>query len=109
MDNSIIFIFFAFTFLMIVISLIYFKKSQDYNIKFFLTNYKKDSQDKLELLTTFDLIKELKKRQNPPVFIGWIDKDENNKVNYFIFKKNLEKKTSLIILQRMIEDIKKYS
>lgn len=109
MDNSIIFIFFAFTFIMILISLIYFKKNQDYNIKNFLTNYAKDSRDKLELLTTFDLIKELQKRQNPPVFIGWIDKDENNKVNYFIFKKNLEKKTSLIILQRMIEDIKKYS
>jgi len=109
MDNSIIFTLFALIFISIISIFIYLKRNQDYNIKVFLKDYRKSLDGKLELLTTFDLIKELKKRQNPPIFIGWIDKDENNRINYFIFKKNLEKKTSLIILQRMIEDIKKYS
>lgn len=109
MDNSITLTLFILNFIFSVGFFIYFKKNQDFIIKDYFNSQKKDAETNLELLTTFDLIKELKKRQNPPVFIGWINKDENDKINYFIFKKNLEKKTSLIILQRMIEDIKKYS
>ena len=109
MDNSIIFLLFGMVFISIIFSFFYFKKNQDLEIKKFLNIQRKNSENNLDLLTTFDLIKELKKRQNPPVFIGWIDKDDNNRINYFIFKKNLEKKTSIVILRRMIEDIKKYS
>ena len=90
------------------ISFFYFKKIQDKDLRDFFKEQRKKSENSLDLLTTFDLIKELKKRQNPPVFIGWIDRDDNNRINYFIFRKNIEKTTSLIILQKMIEDIRKF-
>lgn len=109
MDNLTALILFVLNFILIVGFFIYFKKKQDLIIENYFNSQREKAEISLELLTTFDLIKELKKRQNPPVFIGWINKDENDKINYFIFKKNLEKKTSLIILQRMVEDIKKYS
>lgn len=109
MDDLYIFFGFFICFILIVIFCIFTQKDQTEKIRSFFKNQKKISESDLELLSTFDLIKELKKRENPPIFIGWIDKDDNNRINYFIFKKNLEKKTSLIILQKMIEDIRKYS
>lgn len=110
MANDIIY-FFLFIAIITSISILFLliKKDQELKIKDFLFKKKVFSDDFLELASTFEIIKELKKRQNPPLFIAWIDKDNKNEINYFVFKRNIEKKTSLIILNKMIKDIEYFT
>ena len=103
--------FFVFLSILISIMLLFLliKKDQEVKLRDYFFKKKIMSNDSLEFLSTNEIIKELKKRENPPLFIAWIDKDEFSKINYFIFKKNIEKKTSLLILNKMIRDIEYFS
>jgi len=109
MYNFIYFLLFFAIFSSAIILFFLIKKDQEKKIKEYFFKKKTMSDDGLELISTYEIIKELKKRENPPLFIAWIDKDDFNKINYFIFKKNIEKKISLLILNKMIRDIEYFS
>lgn len=84
-----------------------FIKLEKLKLKQYLISKEIISSDFLEFSSTNDLIKELEKRNNPPLLIIWID-DENkeNKINYFVFKKNLNSHFAINILKKIIKDIK---
>ena len=109
MNNFIYFFLFLAIFSLMIILFFLIKKDQEKKIKEYFFKKKTLSEDNLVFISTYEIIKELKKRDNPPMFIAWIDKDDFNKINYFIFKKNIEKKTSLLILNKMIRDIEYFS
>lgn len=103
--------FFVFLSIFISVTLLFLliKKDQEIKLRDYFFKKKIMSDDALQYLSTSEIIKELKKRENPPLFIAWIEKDDFSKINYFLFKKNMEKKTSLLILNKMIRDIEYFS
>jgi len=106
------FIYFILFFTILSLAVILFfliKKDQEKKLKDYFFKKKIMSDDSLQFISTYEIIKELKKRENPPMLMAWIDRDDFNKINYFIFKKNIEKKTSLLILNKIIRDIEYFS
>ena len=84
-----------------------FSKLENLKLKQYLINKDIISTDYLEFSSTNDLVKELEKRSNPPLLIIWIDQENGeNKVNYFVFKKNLNSHFAINILKKIIKDIK---
>jgi hypothetical protein len=84
-----------------------FNKLEALKLKQYLLQKDTISSDFLEFSSTNEIVKELEKRNNPPLLVVWIDAENNeNKVNYFVFKKNLKSSFAVNILKKIIKDIK---
>lgn len=84
-----------------------FIKLEKLKIKQYVLQKDTISADFLEFSSTNEIVKELEKRNNPPLLIIWIDSEnEKNKVNYFVFKRNLNSDFAINILKKIIKDIK---
>lgn len=100
----------ALLFIIFLLMMVYylFNKLEKLKIKQYILNKDIISSDFLEFSSTNDLVKELEKRSNPPMVIIWIDNEnEKDRVNYFVFKKNLNSNLAINILKKIIKDIKK--
>lgn len=100
----------ALLFIIFLLMMVYylFNKLEKIKIKQYVLNKDIISSDFLEFSSTNDLVKELEKRSNPPMVIIWIDNEnEKDRVNYFVFKKNLNSNLAINILKKIIKDIKK--
>ena len=101
--------FFALMLIIILILIVYYllNKLEKIKIKQYILNKDIISSDFLEFSSTNDLVKELEKRKHPPLLIIWLDyENEENKVNYFVFKKNLTNGFVINVLKKIIKDVK---
>lgn len=101
--------YFALFFIIFLLLMVYylFNKLEKLKIKQYVLNKDIISSDFLEFSSTNDLVKELEKRSNPPMVIIWIDNEnEKDRINYFVFKKNLNSGVAINILKKIIKDIK---
>ena len=76
MNNFVYFFLFLAIFSSMIILFFLIKKDQEKKIKEYFFKKKTLSEDSLVFISTYEIIKELKKRDNPPMFIAWIDKDD---------------------------------
>lgn len=101
--------YFGLSIIIVLLIMVYilFIKLEKLKLKQYLLQKDTISADFLEFSSTNEIVKELEKRNNPPLLIIWIDSEnEKNKVNYFVFKKNLNSGLAINILKKIIKDIK---
>lgn len=93
--------------ILLIMVYILFVKLEKLKIKQYVLQKDTISADFLEFSSTNEIVKELEKRNNPPLLIIWIDSENGkNKVNYFVFKRNLNSDFAINILKKIIKDIK---